>query len=315
MILAAGEALIDLVMAPKADNAQFTAHVGGAPLNAAVALGRLDVPVRFACPVSTDSFGHMIREKLISSNVALAAADPVSAPSPLAVVTLDEKGVPAYRFYREGTADRQIDDAFMSQCLAVDFNLIHIGGTCLTNPVDFGKWMTLVDAAKQKGALVSLDPNIRPTLIDDASDFAARMNTAFAKADLIKASDEDCQTLFGHADLEKLAAGPFAAAHLVLMSRGSAGASGHLADGSIVDVPITPIDNLRDTVGAGDCFQAGLLSYLWQAGSLASPTAFKDVTPAIVERAIAVGHAAAAINCARDGCDPAWHHEMPDMVL
>lgn len=315
MILTAGEALIDLVMAPDADAAQFNAHVGGAPLNAAVALGRLDVPVRFACPVSSDSFGDMIRRKLHASNVGLAAADPVTAPSPLAVVTLDEKGVPAYRFYREGTADRQIDDGFMAQCLAADFNLVHIGGTCLANPVDFEKWMTLVDAAKQKGALISLDPNIRPTLIDDAVDFAARMNLAFAKADLIKASDEDCQTLFGHADLEILATGPFAAAHLVLMSRGSAGASARLADGAIVDVPVTPIDNLRDTVGAGDCFQAGLLSHLWRAGVLTSGATFKSVTPAIIEQAIAVGHAAAAINCARDGCDPAWRSDMPDLVL
>lgn len=313
MILATGEALIDLVMAPDGATKQFTAHVGGAPLNAAVALGRLDVPVRFACPISSDSFGDMIREKLAASHVGLAMATPVTAPSPLAVVTLDEKGVPAYQFYREGTADRQIDTSFIEDCLAADFNLIHIGGTCLTNPVDFDKWMTLVDAAKAKGALVSLDPNIRPTLIDDAAEFAARMKIAFAKADLIKASDEDCDTLFGHADLEKLATGPFAAARIVIMTRGSAGASARLADGGVVDVPITPIDGLRDTVGAGDCFQAGLLAHLWTAGGLASADGLQGVTLATLEDAVKLGHAAAAINCSRDGCDPAWRAELPPL--
>ena len=313
MILAAGEALIDLVMASDTTPPEFTAHVGGAPLNAAVALGRLDVPVRFACPVSNDTFGDMIRAKLGASNVGLAAATPVSAPSPLALVTLDDKGVPAYQFYREGTADRQIDDAFFTQCLAAPCNALHIGGTCLTNAVDFEKWMNLVDAAKAKGVAISIDPNIRPTLINDIEDFKARMQVAFAKADLIKASDEDCETLFGHADLDVLATGPFAAAHVFVMTQGSAGATARLADGQIVRAPITPIDGLRDTVGAGDCFQAGLLSHLWNRGALASLTDLRALSAATLEDAIKVGHAAAAINCGRDGCDPAWRSEMPSL--
>ena len=49
-------------------------------MNAALALGRLDVPVSFACPVSTDRFGDMIIEKLSSSKVALAVPDRVRAP-------------------------------------------------------------------------------------------------------------------------------------------------------------------------------------------------------------------------------------------
>ena len=57
MIQVAGEALIDLVMQRSSTAPKFVAHVGGAPLNAAVALGRLDVPVRFACPISCDAFG------------------------------------------------------------------------------------------------------------------------------------------------------------------------------------------------------------------------------------------------------------------
>ena len=311
MILAAGEALIDLVMASDMSPPQFSAHVGGAPLNAAVALGRLDVPVRFACPISNDKFGDMIREKLTASNVGLAAPNAVSQPSPLAMVTLNEKGVPAYQFYREGTADRQIDDAFMGQCLATPFQALHIGGTCLSNAVDFAKWMALVDAAKTQGAVISIDPNIRPTLIDDAEDFAARMQVAFTKADIIKASDEDCETLFGHADMAQLVDGPFAAAHLVVMTKGAEGATAHLASGELVQVPITPIDDVRDTVGAGDCFQAGLLSHLWNSGALASQTDFHAVALATVEMAVRVGHAAAAINCARNGCDPAWQSEMP----
>ena len=96
MIQVVGEALIDLVMQRSSTAPKFVAHVGGAPLSAAVALGRLDVPVRFACPISCDAFGEMIHQKLRRSHVSLAAPKPVDAPSPLAIISLNEAGVPSY---------------------------------------------------------------------------------------------------------------------------------------------------------------------------------------------------------------------------
>ena len=310
MIQVAGEALIDLVMQRSSTAPKFVAHVGGAPLNAAVALGRLDVPVRFACPISCDAFGEMIHEKLRASHVSLAAPKPVDAPSPLAIISLNEAGVPSYQFYREGTADRQINDSFIAQCLAVDCSVVHVGGTCLADPVDFEKWMTLINAAKEKGCLVSLDPNIRPSLIDDVAEFSARMTRMFEAADLIKASDEDCETLFGSSALEKLVTGPFAGAQLVVMTRGSKGALGKMVNGTITDVPCAPLARLVDTVGAGDCFQAGLLAHLWHGGYLLSSEALASLPSNILHEAIAFGHAVAAINCGRHGCNPPWMREL-----
>ena len=310
MIQVAGEALIDLVMQRSSTAPKFVAHVGGAPLNAAVALGRLDVPVRFACPISCDAFGEMIHEKLRASHVSLAAPKPVDAPSPLAIISLNEAGVPSYQFYREGTADRQINDSFIAQCLAVDCSVVHVGGTCLADPVDFEKWMTLINAAKEKGCLVSLDPNIRPSLIDDVAEFSARMTRMFEAADLIKASDEDCETLFGSSALEELVTGPFAGAQLVVITSGSKGAVGRMANGTIRDVPCAPLATLVDTVGAGDCFQAGLLAQLWHGGYLWSHETLASLTSNAFYDAIAFGHEAAAINCSRHGCNPPWIREL-----
>lgn len=310
MIQVAGEALIDLIMQLDRMPPQFVAHVGGAPLNAAVALGRLDVPVRFACPVSHDAFGEMIHETVRASHVSLAAPKPVDAPSPLAIVSLNEAGVPSYQFYREGTADRQIDDSFIAQCLEIEFSVIHVGGTCLADPVDFEKWMMLINAAKAKGSLVSLDPNIRPSLITDMVEFSRRMARACEAADLIKASDEDCEILFGTSALDELTAGPFAGAQLVVMTRGSKGALGKMVNGTITDVPCAPLASLVDTVGAGDCFQAGLLAHLWHGGYLLSSEALASLPSNILHEAIAFGHAVAAINCGRHGCNPPWMREL-----
>ena len=240
----------------------------------------------------------------------MAAHKPVDAPSPLAIISLNEAGVPSYQFYREGTADRQINDSFIAQCLAVDCSVIHVGGTCLADPVDFKKWMTLINAAKEKGCLVSLDPNIRPSLIDDVAEFSARMTRMFEAADLIKASDEDCETLFGSSALEELVTGPFAGAQLVVITSGSKGAVGRMANGTTRDVPCAPLATLVDTVGAGDCFQAGLLAHLWHGGYLLSSEALASLPSNIFHEAIAFGHAAAAINCGRHGCNPPWMREL-----
>lgn len=310
MILAAGEALIDLVMQTPYYAGHYAAKVGGAPLNSALALGRLDVPVSFACPVSTDRFGDMIVEKLFGSKVDLAAPDRVTAPSPLAVVTLDDNGVPSYNFYREGTADRQIDDRFIEQCLGTDFDLLHIGGTALADAGDFNQWIKLIKAAKDNSKLVSIDPNIRPTLITDMQDYTARLASAFSYADIIKASNEDCALLFGHADIETLRADHFAAATLIVITQGSKGIIAQTGSEQPLEMPVEKLANICDTVGAGDCFQAGLLSQLWQNGYLQSASALDTLDAEKLTPALAFGHKVAAINCQRDGCNPPFLHEV-----
>ncbi|MDB2390398.1 carbohydrate kinase [Alphaproteobacteria bacterium] len=312
MILAAGEALIDLVLQKPYEAEHYAAKVGGAPLNAALALGRLDVPVKFACPVSTDHFGDMIIDKLSNSKVALAAPDRVSAPSPLAVVTLDAAGVPSYNFYREGTADRQIDGNFIAQCLHTDFDLLHIGGTALADADDFNQWIKLIKATKDRGKLVSIDPNIRPTLITDMKDYTSRLANAFAYADIIKASDEDCSLLFGHADIELLRADHFTAAALIVITQGSKGVMAQMATGQPLHMHVERLSNIRDTVGAGDCFQAGMLSQLWQNGYLESATKLTALDAEKLTHALAFAHKVASINCQRDGCNPPFLDEIPN---
>ena len=310
MILAAGEALIDLVMQAPYESGHYAAKVGGAPLNTALALGRLDVPVRFACPVSTDRFGDMIVEKLTGSKVSLAAPDRVGAPSPLAVVTLDMAGIPSYNFYREGTADRQIDSDFIARCLDADFDLLHIGGTALADADDFDQWIKLIKAAKDRNKLVSIDPNIRPTLITDMQDYKARLATAFDYADIIKASDEDCMLLCGHADIQALHADQLKAATLIVITQGSKGIMAQIADNQPLHVPVEQLADIRDTVGAGDCFQAGLLSQLWKHSYLQSTAALATLDADNLAQALAFAHKVAAINCQRGGCNPPFLHEL-----
>src|SRR5689334_4841249 len=102
MFVVAGESLIDLVSEPRGDDGiiHMHAHQGGSPMNCAISLGKLGNETGYLCPISKDGFGGYILEPLAAAGVRPLLSERVTAPSTLAVVTLDEKRQARYEFYR-----------------------------------------------------------------------------------------------------------------------------------------------------------------------------------------------------------------------
>src|SRR5205807_6959403 len=69
MILACGEALVDMVATRFGEGEGYVARPGGSPCNVAVGLARLAVPVGFLGRLSTDPFGGLIRDHLRDNGV------------------------------------------------------------------------------------------------------------------------------------------------------------------------------------------------------------------------------------------------------
>ena len=93
-----GEALVDLFEGECDGEPVYRPMVGGGPLNVAVGLARLGLPVALLGSVSTDAFGHRIRTFLDSSGVDHGACVPVGVPTTLAVTSL-RAGEPEFHFY------------------------------------------------------------------------------------------------------------------------------------------------------------------------------------------------------------------------
>ena len=89
----------------------------------------------------------------------------VREPSSLAVVTLNERGQANYQFYR--AADRAFDIDQMILSLPRELQLYQIGGFCAIEETDAQIWEQVARSALQKGAILSIDPNIRPSLVKD----------------------------------------------------------------------------------------------------------------------------------------------------
>jgi fructokinase len=298
VICVGGENLIDHVTR---DGAQ-SALAGGSPFNVAMALGRQQADVRYVTPISTDAWGDHLADTLTSSNVTLSGGRS-DAPTTIARVTVRD-GIPDYQFERDGTAERAVTPAFLQEVIPAGTAALHTGSLALTMGADAEAWEKTCAAAFESGTLVSLDPNVRMSVINDAESYRARIYRMLEKIDLLKLSDEDLGDLYP--DMTQQDALDLVrettTARLVVITRGPDGAEAWCGDIHI-KAPAPRVPGLVDTVGAGDTFMATLLAGLARIGALSQNGLGKLTRPQVADL---VGRAgcAAAINCSRAGCNP-----------
>jgi fructokinase len=151
---------------------------------------------------------------------------------------------------------------------------------------------------------VSLDPNVRLSVITDIDAYRARIFRMIQSAHVLKLSDEDLEGLCPDMPQDAALAHVRSqtSASLVVMTKGPDGAIAMRGDNT-VNIPAPPVPGLVDTVGAGDTFMATLLAGLARTDVLA-PAALDGLDAAQVEALIRRAGMAAAINCSRAGCNP-----------
>ena len=308
MILCCGEALIDMIAEPTVSGAHgFVPHTGGAILNTAVAMGRLGVPVGMLTGVSTDIFGQQLITALKASHVDTSHVIISDRPSTLAFVQLQD-GHATYSFIDENTAGRMLTPEDMPDQLPA-ISALYLGGISVACEPCADAYASLLKRHGGERA-VMLDPNIRPGFIEDQTRFRTRLNHMVAQSDIVKVSDEDLDWIIPGAEPESakaallLQAGPTA----LIVTRGGDGAHGYLADGSEVSVPVKPVQ-VVDTIGAGDTFNAGVLTALSRAGHL-TKHGVRNLTPDALRAAMELGAEVAAVTVSRAGAEPPWAHEL-----
>ena len=306
MILSCGEALIDMLprTTPQGE-AAFAPYAGGAVFNTAIAIGRLGAPAGFFSGLSSDLFGDLLRQVLAESKVDTSPAHLSPRPTTLAFVRLTD-GHASYTFYDENTAGRMLSEGDLP-ALGPEVRALFFGGISLVGEPAAHAYEAL--QAREAGTRVTmLDPNIRPSFITDEAGYRARITRMVGRADIVKLSDEDLHWLSGAGDLDGLARGLLAQGpRLVCITRGAKGATAHTARHTVhVQAPRVAV---ADTVGAGDTFNAGVLTALWRAGRL-SKDAVAGLDEAALRDALLLGVRAAAVTVSRPGADPPWAREL-----
>lgn len=295
-LVVVGEAVVDIVH--RADDVVDEAP-GGSPANTALTLGRLGRRPTLITRLAEDDWGARVRRWLEESDVEV---DAVPAPrTPTAAAHVDANGAASYDFDLEW--DLGADIARL-EALVGAADVVHVGSIAAVLEPGADHVAALVRSVRGR-AIVTYDPNIRPSLVDDPDRVRQRVAALVELSDVVKASDEDLRWLHTGRDLVEVARdwvarGP----RLVVVTLGSDGAIGVTAD-DVVAVPAV-VTSVIDTVGAGDTFMGVLIDSIAGSDELRASlsTAGHSIHSSAVESLLRRSAHAAAITVSRPGADP-----------
>ena len=261
-IVVGGEALVDLV--PHAEG-ELRAHPGGGPYNTARTLGRLEQDVHFLGCLSDDGFGAQLRAQLVEDGVRLDTVVDTPLPTTLALAELDPNGVATYRFYAEATSAPALEPAAALAALPERVDMLHVGTLGLIMEPTALALQAVVEAVAEH-ALVMVDPNCRPTFISDKGTFRRGLAATLRYTHVVKVSEDDLEYL-------SPGAAPVEAARALLEDGPSVALVTLGGDGALVvtagaeERVAAPKIDVVDTIGAGDAFGGGFLTW-WRLRGL-----------------------------------------------
>lgn len=260
-ITAMGELLIDFTPAGLSDagNVVFERNPGGAPANVLVALSKLGGNGAFIGKVGNDQFGIFLKNVLERNNVhadGLRFSKDVNTT--LAFVHLDKNGDRSFSFYRNPGADLMLSEEEVDVGLISSSRIFHFGSLSMTDEPARSATLKALKFARDKGILISYDPNWRPPLWKDQDTAREWMRKGLSYADILKVSEEELSFLTGETEIYKGIKVLYdMGIRIITVTMGDKGCTYHCPNGS---GHISAYNTKSiDTTGAGDAFVGALL--------------------------------------------------------
>lgn len=269
-VTALGELLIDFTengMSAQG-NPLYEANPGGAPCNVLAMLNRAGRKTAFIGKVGQDIFGNRLRAVLdevgIDTSNLVSDAD---VRTTLAFVETFADGDRDFSFYRNPGADMMLGEEELHLELLADTRLFHFGTLSMTHEKVRRATKKAVAAAKENGALISFDPNLRPPLWKSLEEAKEQAAYGFSQCDILKISDNEIQWFTGEEDFD---AGIRRLRSqydipLILLSMGREGSRAYYKDLRVEAAPFLQ-EATVETTGAGDTFGACCLHFVLEYG-------------------------------------------------
>lgn len=269
-VTALGELLIDFTENGKSNqgNPLFEANPGGAPCNVLAMLAKLGHKTAFIGKVGNDFFGEQLKNAITEVGIDstyLRMDDEVHTT--LAMVHTYPDGDRDFSFYRNPGADMMLTEAEISESLMKDSRIFHFGTLSMTHEGVRAATKKAVSIAKEAGALISFDPNLRPPLWKDMEEAREQVLYGLGYCDILKISDNEIQWLTGKSDYTEGVEWINERYHipLILVSMGKQGSRAYYKE-MIVEVNPFLQKNTIETTGAGDTFCGCVLHYICEHG-------------------------------------------------
>lgn len=302
-----GEALIDFIALQKGaelkDVPTFEKVPGGAPANIAVAVAKLGGRSSLITKLGSDAFGDHLLDVLKENGVE---TDKVSqtdeAKTALAFVSVKEDGERDFSFYRNPSADMLLSEDEIRKDWFEEGDILHFCSVGLVeSPMKYAH-RKAIGAIKERGGIVSFDPNIRLTLWSDHDECRRTVTSFLPFAHLVKVSDDELEFITGIKNeweaIDSLFKGDVRA---VVYTKGEKGAELYMKNGHFQS-PGYPI-KVADTTGAGDAFIGAFLYQLLESDVRASKLA--SFLNAHHVEVLSFANAAGALTASVQGAIPA----------
>ena len=241
-VVALGELLIDFTEngVSGQGNPLFEAHPGGAPCHV---LSRLGHRTAFIGKVGNDFFGKQLEDAITEVGIdAAGLLKDDKVHTTLALVHTYPDGDRDFSFYRNPGADMMLTEEELPEEIIHGAKIFHFGTLSMTHPGVRAATKKAIAVAKEAGAIISFDPNIRKPLWDSMEDAREQVLYGLGQCDILKISDNEIQWLMG-----------------------KEGSRAYYKDRIVEAKPFLQ-PNTIETTGAGDTFCACVLHYVLEHG-------------------------------------------------
>ena len=269
-VLALGELLIDFTEngISGQGNTIFEANPGGAPCNVLAMLNKLGHKTAFMGKVGVDIFGNKLKAVLdeVGIDTSALVMDP-DVRTTLAFVQTFADGDRDFSFYRNPGADMMLKEEELKTDMFSACEIFHFGTLSMTHDEVRRATKKAIALAKENGALVSFDPNLRPPLWPSLDLAKEQVAYGLGQCDILKISDNEIQWFTGKEDYDEGIAVLQETYHipLILLSLGREGSRAYYKGLRVEKAPYLQ-ENTIETTGAGDTFGGSCLHFVLKYG-------------------------------------------------
>ena len=269
-VLALGELLIDFTEngISGQGNTIFEANPGGAPCNVLAMLNKLGHKTAFMGKVGVDIFGNKLKAVLdeVGIDTSALVMDP-DVRTTLAFVQTFADGDRDFSFYRNPGADMMLKEEELKTDMLSECEIFHFGTLSMTHDEVRRETKKAIALAKENGALISFDPNLRPPLWSSLDLAKEQVAYGLGQCDVLKISDNEIQWFTGKEDYDEGIAVLQETYHipLILLSLGKEGSRAYYKGLRVEKAPYLQ-ENTIETTGAGDTFGGSCLHFVLKYG-------------------------------------------------
>ena len=265
-----GELLIDFQsvgIAPLKDTQQFVKKAGGAPANVCVQAVKLGQKAVYLTKVGNDGFGEFLIQTLKNEGVDVTHISKSSEyETSLAFVSFTEDGEREFSFFRKAAADLYFTAGDFKDIKFEKGDVLEFGSVALQTEIAKETHKYLLKRAKDAGAIICFDPNLRFNLWEDKDELRKVVKEFASFADVIKVGEDELEfisELKGKQAVDTLFGGNL---KVLLLTNGGKGAKLYL-DGELCSEHSGYKVKTVDTTGAGDSFFGAFIAQLLEMGA------------------------------------------------